>query len=657
MTRWPVRAACLLAGVAYAAGPLWLALTSPAVPAWLRVALAGLTVLATVRPRWSPAVLLALVPLLPVWPTLYLDLPPALVHLVVLTQAVPWLIRRGLSGEQTSSCAFTPGWALFVVVAAVSVAVQLTPDRWRSAELNELWRNLAAQVPAYIFVSHATSDGRAVPMLVALADGLWCCLIVSGALGRPTRLGALQAGAIGACATAGFGMLQASSGLGLQTAWRTFDAGIVRINSTYVDPNALAAYYVLMGPIALGLAMWKAGLGRLLWGLVFAATSVAMVMTAGRTGLLSLVLACGVLAWLGVRRGLDTVDTMAVVRRGLRPGLRWSAALAAAVLALLVVAGSALNIRHAQQTSYLHTWLYTFNVRQPPDAIAKGRLAVWQTVLVMIGEAPMTGLGLGQSVNEFERYRDRLGIESLPADARLSAHNTYLLVASELGLLGLAAWIVMMLCAAYGIGAPGNMPARDPLTWPVIGLVAGLAGYAFTMITGDRILLSEDIVIGTTCAAMASLGSGPLPRPWRRAYLAFLLLILASWPLRAVFTSPDDIRLPSPEGLHAVQVGVRGDTYRWSTGYPVIYVPADTTRVRIPLRNLSAGPQRADVFINNRPADSRTLPPGHWITLEYRLPAVPGRRWHRIALRISPTWRAPGDPRILGVVVGEWTVE
>ena len=49
--------------------------------------------------------------------------------------------------------------------------------------------------------------------------------------------------------------------------------------------------------------------------------------------------------------------------------------------------------------------------------------------------------------------------------------------------------------------------------------------------------------------------------------------------------------------------------------------------------------------------------PGPWVTLDYRLPPRAERRWHTIRLTVTPTWKVPGDDRVLGVVIGEWTVE
>jgi len=49
---------------------------------------------------------------------------------------------------------------------------------------------------------------------------------------------------------------------------------------------------------------------------------------------------------------------------------------------------------------------------------------------------------------------------------------------------------------------------------------------------------------------------------------------------------------------------------------------------------------------------------GAWETLEYRLPPIAADQpWRRVALQVTPTWQAPGDPRVLGVMIGEWSYE
>lgn len=652
------RVVLLAVVLAALAGPLLATWQAASTPWWVNTALVALLLLGWIRPGWAPAVLLLLVPLLPVVPTLDGDVPAAIVHLVVLSQAVPVLLRRALSGTRLARVSFIAGWSVFLVACAVSLAVELSPDRFRSADLVGVWREVASQVPSYVFVAQATQDGRALPLFIALVDGLLCALVVQSTVTRDRRRPVLAVAALGAFATALFGFVQAGTGLGLQSAWVAFDPGITRINSTFVDPNALASYYALIGPVILALALGAEGWRRQAWGVVFGVVVLAMVMTAGRTGLLSLGLACALLVWLALRRRLDAVDPSATVRRYARTVARQALVAWLAIVGLLVVAGTALNVQHVQQTSYLHTWLYTFNLRQPPDAVAKGRLAVWQTVLGMVRESPLVGIGLGNAVGEFERYRDQLGIESLPADARLSAHNTFLLITSELGVLGLTAWLLLMLTVSHGVRAPGNLPEGDRRSWPALGLAAGLGGYALTMLTGDRILLREDIVIGATCAALACVESGPLPAWLRRACWTLVVVALVSWPLRIVSRPADGGVLPAPQGLHDVQVGIRGDRYRWSTGYAVIFVPASSRNITLPVRNLSPSAQRVRVYIDGRLAEARTLEPGPWASLSYSLAHLSRQgRWRRVAIEVAPTWQAPGDPRVLGVVVGEWVVE
>jgi O-antigen ligase len=653
------RLAALVVAAVYIAGPGLAIVTSPRVHPALALALGALTALAWVRPAWSPAVLLGLVPLLPVWPTISPAVPAAIVHLVVVTQVVPWMLRRALGARPASTAAAVPAWGVFLAIAAVSVVVVFAPVRWTSTELVRAAGIVAAQVPGYLFLMEPVGEARALPLFVALLDGFCCMLLVRGVVTRETRERMLRTLALGAVLTALLGMVQARTGVGLQQAWRVFDAGIVRINATYVDPNALAAFYALVGPVLIGLAMARAGRWRAAWAAGFAIVLAAMVMTAGRAGLVALVFGCAVLAWLALGRGLDGVDPSPLVRRFARPVIRTTAIVLLVGAVTLMALGTMLNVRHEQQTSYVHTWLYTLNVRQPADAIAKGRIAVWTAVTAMIEAAPWTGVGLGNSVNEFETYRVRLGIDELPPDARLSAHNTYLLVTSELGVLGLAAWLLMLAGVVIGIRAHGNLPARAVSTWPAAGLVAGLAGYSLTMLTGDRILLREDIVMGTMCAALATLGSGRLPRAWRWAAWTVLLVALVSGPVRIAWPSiaGGDSTLPPHEGLHDEQVGARGDTYRWSKGYTVLYIPPGAVRVRIPVRNISPQAQRVEVFVDGRPADLRDMPPDTWAMLDYRLPPAGRAPWHHITLQVSPTWQAPGDDRVLGIVIGEWSFE
>jgi O-antigen ligase len=79
-----------------------------------------------------------------------------------------------------------------------------------------------------------------------------------------------------------------------------------------------------------------------------------------------------------------------------------------------------------------------------------GRLPIWEAGLRMIGRSPLTGVGLGN----FQRVmaRDEPGASPLLPEGASHAHNLFLQVAADLGLVGLAAFLALYafsLRAAY----------------------------------------------------------------------------------------------------------------------------------------------------------------------------------------------------------------
>ena len=73
--------------------PVYSALASPTVAFNAKVVWLALAVLAFARPAWSPFAIVALVPLVP-WLTVSMrHMPLGLVHLIVLSQALPLLVR------------------------------------------------------------------------------------------------------------------------------------------------------------------------------------------------------------------------------------------------------------------------------------------------------------------------------------------------------------------------------------------------------------------------------------------------------------------------------------------------------------------------------------------------------------------------------------
>src|SRR5262249_34170501 len=137
-------------------------------------------------------------------------------------------------------------------------------------------------------------------MLVAAStyvDGLLVVLVIVWNIEYVDVRSLLWTMAASGVVVALFGFYQAETRLGLATEWTINDPDIVRINATYSDPNALASYFALLIPLTIGLGAAEAGRRRLLWAGAAGVMGIALVMTAGRGGLLG---AIGGLALLAV---------------------------------------------------------------------------------------------------------------------------------------------------------------------------------------------------------------------------------------------------------------------------------------------------------------------------------------------------------------------
>jgi O-antigen ligase len=685
----------------FAAYPVYSALISPAVALNAKLVWLALVVLAFARPAWSPFVLVALVPLAP-WLTVYMRrMPQGLIHLIVLSQALPLLVRyvfgrgvtfgvtfgrsRSIPHQEPAPDWIAWAWAVFVTVAIASVCAhygsyQAVFDSWRTF-LVEVREHLAH----YVFEGPNIELSNMIVAATALIDGLLVYLVVRAALPRGSEVSLLSAAAMAGIAAAVFGFYQWRTHVGLSSMWMENDPGIIRINATYTDPNALASYFALLIPIALGLAARETvSRSRVLWLAGVAAMCVALVMTAGRAGLLG---ACaGIAVWiaLALLLRLDRDDPWPFVRRHFRKVVYGVAIAGALTLFALVAIGTTLDIRHHHQNTYLHTWLFTFNLRQPLDQIVKGRFSNWQTAALMVQDHPIFGIGIGRVFRLFANYNRLVG--GAPEGARFSAHNTFLNVTAEMGIVGLLAFLTLLGVsfgvairtlrrAAGGTGAAGARGAAGEagaaavgnrgVIWVLAGLIAGLAAYTLTMIPGDRLILREDVVTFAALLAIVACLRDVIPAPapiagsprarreiWmRRAALIVMAAILATVPLRAMLERRG-IKLDRVTfGLHDVE-GPDGQRFRWTSGHATYYRPSSDQQLTLQVRSVAPFQQTVSIKLNGAEIDRLTLTDHAWRPLRYQLPPrVRESAYYKVELEVGPMWRPPNDGRELGVML------
>jgi putative inorganic carbon (hco3(-)) transporter len=220
-----------------------------------------------------------------------------------------------------------------------------------------------------------------------------------------------------------------------------------RAHGTFGQPNPFGGYLEMVLPLALALV---AGLARprWLWLLAvatLAATAAALAMSFSRG------------AWLGLAVGLAAM----MVAAG--PRTLAAVVLAGLVGALVALLGSfeVLPAWASERLQGATRFFGVFDVRQErPDAENWGiveRMAHWQAAYEMWLARPWLGMGIGQYAEAYPDYmlpgwRDPLG----------HAHNYYLNVLAEVGVPGLAAFLVMV-ASWFAVAAQRVRGATTPL--------------------------------------------------------------------------------------------------------------------------------------------------------------------------------------------------
>lgn len=232
---------------------------------------------------------------------------------------------------------------------------------------------------------------------------------------------------------------------GLQ--WRPHQAPFQKIGiySTIGNPNYLAAVLVFLIPVTIGLAAGEK-IARyraaVLWGCAVI-SMIALLLTRSKGGLAAACVGCAVL-WLvwGIYYGWSK-------KRLLLSGVG-GVGLAALLLSLLMW----------QSPSLGSDW-HALLSRSWDDPSVKGRLLMWKTTIEMVVAHPVIGVGTGTFGAQYQPYRARVfdrvdnPATIYPAsehsyDETGDAHNDWLQLAAENGIVGLALFMTLIFYVFLG---------------------------------------------------------------------------------------------------------------------------------------------------------------------------------------------------------------
>ncbi len=434
-------------------------------------------------------------------------------YLVVLTVPVQ---QYGSVGGLTA----TQG-AFMLVLGAWAVGKALRGARWDVLRDRNLWRF------ALFYLAILASIRVADDVRLSLAEAFrWGEALAIYAIARDTlrtrRDWAWLVGIflLGAASESFIGSIQSALGLGN----RSFVVGdISRAFGTFGRPNSYAGYLEMVFPLALAVACWalvmlpraaRAWLARRDAPLPVerraAAGVVGLLLALGGAGVTALMLAAAITlslsrgAWLGLAAG---VLVMALLTgRQVAIGTLAAVALLAVVLALggAGVLPRTLGDRLDSAGSSLVLTDYDTTPITPENFAVKERMAYWFGGLAMFHDHPWQGVGLGNYGPQYDaRY-----FTSPFMISQVHAHNYYIHIAAETGLIGLAAYLLLIGgVLATGIGA-ARRAAHDPFARALaLGGVGVVVAVAVHNLFEDLHVLSLGVHLSAIWAMLAAIAA------------------------------------------------------------------------------------------------------------------------------------------------------
>ena len=331
------------------------------------------------------------------------------------------------------------------------------------------------------------------------------------------------------------------------------------------------------------------------------------VNAAGSVFVMTLFAAAALL--VGGRRHLWVLLPMALLAAGLWVSGSRTALAAFPVVALIAAAAGAFVARGRLRWAFVAglcavaVGTAVLLVSYPPTRNVHARMALRSRVILaetgvaMWKSAPIFGVGVGR----FQSESTRFGADSLRTELGMpvpneNAHNYFLQMLAECGVVGLAALIALLGPTLFSSLRRDQWDLRSIRPWIAMGVVA----YLVTWLAGHPQLVPEAAVTFWFLFGLLA-GMTAAPQPSRASAVAAIIVVavIVSVPFRA---------RAEIGSLDLEHVGVGLSSWRRDDAVPyreagqrfAIYLPADGSVVKLPVRRAPHAPQPLRLSISAR---------------------------------------------------------
>ena len=558
---------------------------------------------------------------------------------LVLSFLVGWLVHRVCRPDAADPGAGSLGAPLAVFATVVACSLIVTSagvEVGFGAPAAFVRASLTALVTGY--VDSNAYEIRHWYLAVLLLEG---CLLVVAILQLTRGRRELQSG-IGrmlAAGAAGAALLSCSEfarfvvrSLAVSSVVSRARLGMLQIGVHIPDVNAAGSYFVLVLPILLALAvrapMPRSGrIGRPVLISAWMLGVAAVWLTGSRSSIVALI-------------GVTVVSAVARWRRSL-----WKTAV---IVALAVLCATVMATTVRTYWSMAHTlqnrWLF---------AEVSGDL--WKG-------SPVFGIGISQYYERSVEYLPKV----LGFPRGENAHNNFLQIGVELGLVGIGAFLWTMASAFRRLFAARAIDRRD---WLLNGLMLGIGATLLTFLVGHPLLsgayaytfwiaLALSVARADTIADGAALADGHAPvreasrLSWltrRRVAIVLAIIVIVSTPQRAS-------RAEGLADLSGVRFGFGEAGHDEATTSDFAWVDTGATffadaRARSVMLIVSQpSPETAvelGILVDGKLVNKVALRDDVWHEMRMLLPVTGGpRRFRRIEFAIAPFAEQGQAPRV-----------
>jgi O-antigen ligase len=305
--------------------------------------------------------------------------------------------------------------------------------------------------------------------------------------GQPRKLGLfLLALVLGTLAETAIGAVQVVLRLGPDQF--LIGGVILRAYGTFGQPNPFAGYLNLTLPILLGVALFAPNRWiKLMAWLCALGVAVVMVTTLSRG------------AWLGISVALAVMGIYASRKLGVAI---WLGLLAVAVVIFAAVFGVIpFGISERVLAAFGLSGVSLDSVTAE-NFSAVQRLAFWQAGLNMWDNNPVLGVGIGNYIEAYPKYAAQ-GWETVLGHA----HDYYLNAAAETGIIGLAAYLVLLWQAFRQVARSVRLAPAGVWYGVALGLLGSLTALSIHNLVDNMYVHGIPVLFGLLLGSAAVIPS------------------------------------------------------------------------------------------------------------------------------------------------------